>query len=164
MSINRHIKSYGGCREPFRVTCANACYRQLATNFTNRPPKSMPLDDQKRTVPVPQVTTDDVERVIRRDFPEELIQHVQGALDEYDTRFPERPRVQLAVLKLSAGSAEKVRENVALANSDYRDVLAPAEYPGFWKLGFTGTALLTEPERKELVDSDWRQYEIWLNK
>ena len=41
----------------------------------------------------------------------------------------ERERVQLAILKLSAGSEEKVREYVAVAKRDYRDVLFWAEYP-----------------------------------
>ena len=35
----------------------------------------------------------------------------------------ERERVQLDILKLSVGSEEKVREYVAVAKRDYRDVL-----------------------------------------
>jgi len=35
----------------------------------------------------------------------------------------ERERVQVAILKLSAGSEAKVREYVAVAKRDYRDVL-----------------------------------------
>jgi hypothetical protein len=41
----------------------------------------------------------------------------------------ERERVQVAILKLSAGSEEEVREYVAVAKRDYRDVLFWAEYP-----------------------------------
>jgi hypothetical protein len=41
----------------------------------------------------------------------------------------ERERVQVAILKLSAGSEEKVREYLAVAKRDYRDVLFWAEYP-----------------------------------
>ena len=41
----------------------------------------------------------------------------------------ERERVQVAILKLSAGSEAKVREYVAVAKRDYRDVLFWAEYP-----------------------------------
>ena len=41
----------------------------------------------------------------------------------------ERERVQVAILKLSAGSEAKVREYVAAARRDYRDVLFWAEYP-----------------------------------
>lgn len=41
----------------------------------------------------------------------------------------ERERVQLAILKLSAASEDKVREYMAVAKRDYRDVLFWAEYP-----------------------------------
>lgn len=46
----------------------------------------------------------------------------------------ERERVQVAILKLSAGSEEKVREHLAVAKRDYRDVLFWAEYPEESKL------------------------------
>ena len=46
----------------------------------------------------------------------------------------ERERVQVAILKLSAGSEEKIREYVAVAKRDYRDVLFWAEYPEESKL------------------------------
>ena len=41
----------------------------------------------------------------------------------------ERERVQLAILKLSGGSEEKLREFVAVAKRDSRDVLFWAENP-----------------------------------
>jgi len=41
----------------------------------------------------------------------------------------ERERVQLDILKLSTGSEEKVRDYVAVAKRDYRDVVFWAEYP-----------------------------------
>jgi hypothetical protein len=41
----------------------------------------------------------------------------------------ERERVQLDIVKLSAGSEAKVREYVVVAKRDYRDVLFWAEYP-----------------------------------
>jgi hypothetical protein len=41
----------------------------------------------------------------------------------------ERERVQLAILKLSEGKEEKLREYVGVAKRDYRDVLFWAEYP-----------------------------------
>ena len=52
-------------------------------------------------------------------------------LDSYGVKSyeRERERVQLDILKLSVGSEEKVREYVAVAKRDYRDVLFWAEYP-----------------------------------
>jgi len=56
---------------------------------------------------------------------------VLGLLDSYGVEpyERERERVQVAILKLSAGSEEKVCEYVAVAKRDYRDVLFWAEYP-----------------------------------
>ncbi len=52
-------------------------------------------------------------------------------LDSYgvDPHERERERVQLDIVKLSAGSEAKMREYVAVAKRDYRDVLFWAEYP-----------------------------------
>lgn len=41
----------------------------------------------------------------------------------------EGPRVQVAVIKLSEGSLARLRRYIADARTDYRDVLAWAEYP-----------------------------------
>jgi hypothetical protein len=111
--------------------------------------------------PVPRVTEEDVLRVIRRDFPSEAPEGVLEALSEYAwDREPHR--VHLAILKLSAGSLEKVQENVRVANTDYRDVLAAAEYPRFMEVGFTGVERMTETEVEEMQAADWRDYQAWL--
>jgi hypothetical protein len=56
---------------------------------------------------------------------------VETLLAAYGTQPHEREveRVRLAILKLSAGSAKKVREYVAIAKKDYRDVLFWADHP-----------------------------------
>ena len=46
-------------------------------------------------------------------------------------------RVRLAVLKLAEGDLDKLERNTMLAQQDYRDVLAAAEYPntiGAWNI------------------------------
>ena len=53
----------------------------------------------------------------------------------------ERERVQLAILKLGEGNEKKLREFVAVARRDYRDVLFWAEYPE--------EAKLDTPEKRE---------------
>jgi len=64
-------------------------------------------------------------------FPKESWACVLELLDSYgiESYERERERVQLDILKLSAGKEEKVREYVAVAKRDYRDVLFWAEYP-----------------------------------
>ena len=76
-------------------------------------------------------TRDDVEEAARAAFPKRAWSRVLELLDTYGTASYEREieRVQLAILKLSAGSEAKLSEYVAVAKRDYRDVLFIAEYP-----------------------------------
>jgi len=64
----------------------------------------------------------------------------------------ERERVQLAILKLSGGSEEKLREFVAVAKRDYRDVLFWAEHPD--------KARLDTPEKRERVRKMFEKFGI----
>ena len=74
---------------------------------------------------------DEVVAVVRKTFPESAHARVLELLDTYgvESYERERERVQLAILKLSDGNEEKLREFVAVAKRDYRDVLFWAEYP-----------------------------------
>ena len=76
-------------------------------------------------------THDEVVAVVQKTFPESNWENVIQLLDEYGVEpyERERERVQLAILKLSGGSEEKLREFLAVAKRDYRDVLFWAEYP-----------------------------------
>ena len=109
--------------------------------------------------PVPAVTSSDVERVVRRDFPNEQFDVTIALLKE--SREP--VRVQLAALKLANGSLEKLRTHIEVAKRDYRDVLAAAEYPSYFKIGFR-VRELPDDERRQIIDSDCGQYEEWLRK
>src|SRR5436305_11751023 len=79
---------------------------------------------------------DEVIAVVQRTFPESAQDRVLALLDTYgvESYERERERVQLAILKLSEGNEEKLREFVAVAKRDYRDVLFWAEYPEVAKL------------------------------
>ena len=80
--------------------------------------------------PVPEVSRDDVERIVARDFSADQVEMVKTILAEYAEVNPKRSyRVQLAVLKLAGGNIEKVRSNIETAKRDLRDVIAYAEYP-----------------------------------
>jgi hypothetical protein len=74
-------------------------------------------------------------------------------------------RVQLALLKLSAGSLDELSTVTAVAKTDYRDVLAWAEYPEQSRAAWSFHPNLSEAERRELRDMrarDRAQYEAWL--
>jgi hypothetical protein len=115
--------------------------------------------------PTPTVTNADVERVVRRDFPAERVPEVLAMLDEYGTETWQREphRVRLAALKLAAGSIERLRYQVEGAKRDYRDVLAPAEYPGYSKRMFR-IRDLPQDEQQRIIDDDWKQYQDWLTR
>ncbi|SRR5713226_4782526 len=74
---------------------------------------------------------DEVVASVQAAFPKSSWARVLELLDSYgvESYERERERVQLDILKLSAGSEEKVREYVAVAKREHRDVLFWAEYP-----------------------------------
>ena len=115
--------------------------------------------------PVPQVTEADIDRILRRDFASSQIAEALAILAEYGTQpwHREPARVQLAALKLADGSIEKLRSAVDQAKRDYRNVLAPAEYPKFSHYGFRAVRLRSR-ERQEIYTDDWQQYQLWLKK
>ena len=113
--------------------------------------------------PVPVVTPNDVERVVRRDFSNGQFDAVMALLNDCRIGSGESARVQLAALKLTEGSREKLRAYLESAKLDYRDVLVAAEYPDYSKMGFKVREMPSEDQRR-IVDSDRAQYERWLRK
>src|SRR5581483_7665962 len=113
--------------------------------------------------PVPRVTAADIERVVRRDFPEAQVADVLAMLAEYGTEIwhKERERVRLAALKLVNGDVGKLRSTIDRAKLDYRDVLAPAEYPKFMQEGMRFRRLRSR-DREVIYTDDWQQYERWF--
>lgn len=68
-------------------------------------------------------------------------------------------RVQVAVLKLSDGQPDRLRQMLTHAMNDYRDVLAWAQYPAQTVSPVTG---LTTAQKTELIVADKGQYLAWL--
>lgn len=112
--------------------------------------------------PVPKVNRIDLERIVRREFSGSDYDAIMTILNEYgrDDWQRESVRVQLAVLKLAQGDLNKVRSYIELAKCDYRDVLAPAEYPGYIET----VSKLSVQEKKKIIEEDWQQYVLWLKK
>ena len=96
-------------------------------------------------------------------FPAEWRDIVLAELDRYPGDSAEgRARVQLAVLKGANGDVEKVAEWIDVALRDFRDVIAPTEYPRQTALGFVGTDALSAAEREEVIRRDREQWLEWL--
>ena len=97
---------------------------------------------------------DEVVAVVQKTFAETSCSRVLELLDTYGVESYEREqeRVQLAILKLSEGNEEKLREFVAVAKRDYRDVLFWAEYPE--------ESRLDTPEKRERVRKMFERFGI----
>jgi tRNA A58 N-methylase Trm61 len=97
---------------------------------------------------------EEVAAVVQKTFPEDTQARVLELLDTYgvESYERERERVHLAILKLSEGNEEKLREFVAVAKRDYRDVLFWAENPD--------EAKLDTPEKRERIRKMFEQFGI----
>jgi hypothetical protein len=116
--------------------------------------------------PIPKVTSNDVERIVRRDYSETQFDSVMAVLKGYEESASGRrecPRVQLAALKLANGQLEALRTHINTAVQDLRDVLGPAEYPVYTEKG-ASRGQLPDPEAQRIIDSDWKQCEDWLRR
>jgi hypothetical protein len=114
---------------------------------------------------VPDVSEQDVIRVVQRDFGPDQYDAVMTILNEYGTEDWQHGchRVRLAVLKLAHGDLAAVRSQIEVAKCDYRDVLAYAEYPDYMKM-VPPSERIAEADRQKIIHSDWNQYETWLKK
>ena len=108
----------------------------------------------------PDVTRDDVLRVIARDFPDD-VDAVVSLFAAVTCPLIGVDRLHLAHLKLSAGSLPTLRES--LTAPDSRDVVSSAEYPAYSKRGWSAVDKMSPDEVRSIVDNDWHQYESWLN-
>lgn len=112
----------------------------------------------------PLVSRDDVQRVVRRDFPAAEFSAALTVLGEYSSNIggeAGEARVQLAALRLALGDLTELRRHIAAARQDYRDVLAAAEYPEA-SIRWSAMDSLPDKERQKIYDSDWDQYQEWL--
>jgi hypothetical protein len=115
--------------------------------------------------PVPKVSDDDVTRIALWDFGEALASQALSILREFgqqDWNQSEIPRVRLAILKLANGDLKELSRHAQTAIQDFRDVLAPAEYPRWTaEIGFDDAPKDIE---RSVIKDDWKQYREWLER
>ena len=117
--------------------------------------------------PVPNVSEDDVRRIVQRDFPPEQIDPAMSVLREYGVKKceGEHARVYLAALKLANGSLEKLKREIEAANRDFRDIIAAAEYPRYFRAAsMVSMNGASRREKERIIAEDWQQYECWLRR
>ena len=113
---------------------------------------------------MPRVSRKKVLEIIAHYWPDADPDEITIILDGYGLASSEqgRDRVQLAILKLCEGQMERLPELVRMAKTDYRDVLAYAEYPEEMKLGFIEMRKLSPEEARAVRQRDRDQYLSWL--
>ena len=102
-----------------------------------------------------------LEALVARLFSPEAQAEAARVLAQYGTQPHEREeiRVRVAALKLSEGSLERLRDLIAHARRDYRDVLGWAEYPEEMR---SLTWRLPRAEQVRIRAADRGQYLAWL--
>ena len=112
---------------------------------------------------IANISENDIDRLVKRDFQPEEVVEILKLLSLYQSEtLNGKNRVYASILKLSNGNISKVRNYIEMANNDYRDVIALAEYPNYSEYAFNEDLL--EDKLKQLINSDYIQYEIWFNK
>jgi hypothetical protein len=116
--------------------------------------------------PVPKVSEIDVVRIVQRDFAEKDRPEILRLLATYGTQSwhgeGDHSRVRLAILKLAGGNPKLVVDWLKEASCDFRDVLAPAEYPEYER--FIGINHVSQEEEDAIIARDWQQYQDWLTR
>ena len=101
---------------------------------------------------------------IQRYWPEIDPGEILNLIDQYGTEEHEKEikRVQLAILKLSGGERSHLPKLVDIAKTDYRDVLAYAEYPEEIRASIEEMRKMSIDEVAAMRHRDRQQYLNWL--
>ena len=110
---------------------------------------------------VPEVGHEDVERILRRDFPVEAQDELRQLIEVVEVG--EKDRVVLACMKNAAGDVQELKGNLAEASGYYREIIGEAEYPNYLKKMFR-IDRLSEDEKAKIIEKDKIQYLKWLTR
>src|SRR5262245_44295789 len=108
----------------------------------------------------PDATEEDVERIVRRDYPANLHDTIRDLIQKVDCW--EKTRVIVACLKNGGGDFKKLEGELANASGWWREILGEAEYPNYTKVMFRIDRLPPE-EKERIVEKDKAQYLAWFH-
>ena len=106
-----------------------------------------------------EVSDSDIERILRRDYPEADLPELRALIRDVNVR--EKPRVIAACLKIAGGSTQRLRKELVDVPGYYREILSGAEYPMATK-NWSSIDRLSDSERQRIYDKDWEQYQLWF--
>jgi len=102
----------------------------------------------------PNITTEDVERILKREFTEDLHSEIRSLINGVTVH--ERLRIIIACFKNANKDFTKLANELENANGYWRETISDAEYPKIKK-----ASNLTEYEINKKMKN---QYLEWLNK
>ncbi|SRR5260221_14307568 len=111
--------------------------------------------------PIAKVDDKTLERIIHREFGDHASE-VKQKLKVVTSDTPKgKRRISAAIIKLTDKDINAIDNFIEISNNDFRDVLARAEYPRCFDLGFDD---VKENKMKQIYFADWKGYSNWLNK
>jgi hypothetical protein len=114
--------------------------------------------------PTLKCTVKDLERILQRDYEPANRQLAKLMLDQYirSEGSHEPIRVAIDCLKMAIGNIEELKNAIALAMIDYRDVISNAEYPNISRHRPAGK--FSSETAQGIMKKDWEQLMEWFNK
>ncbi|MBS1773468.1 MAG: hypothetical protein JST82_11470 [Bacteroidetes bacterium] len=111
------------------------------------------------------VNDNDIDRIIKRDFPKFIPSEIINILSLYISESNKgKNRVYASIIKLSNGDIELLKKYVDVAKNDDRDVLAQAEYPQYSEYLWAFFDSPKGQKKEDILSADWTQYQDWFNK
>lgn len=108
--------------------------------------------------PIPEVTREDMLRLIKRDFAPEHWRSVEKRLKRF--RDGKSYRLPAAILRLAAGDLKQLDDSIVTAKLDYREALTAAEYRQYGTLSYDAS----EEAKHEAIEKDWADYLAWFDR
>ena len=102
-----------------------------------------------------------LERIIFREFDNRASEVKQKLKRVVISKPKNKCRVSAAIIKLADKDINAIDKFIEVSNNDFRDVLARAEYPRCFDLGF---GKLAKNRMRQIYSADWKDYSNWLKK
>jgi hypothetical protein len=111
--------------------------------------------------PSAKINNQTLERLIRREFDSREVE-INQKFQQINSNIPgSKNRLSAAILKLANRDFDRIDYYINICNNDFRDVVAPAEYPGYSRVAFDEIA---KWKKRQIYLSDWKEYSNWLRK
>ena len=108
----------------------------------------------------PKYSDEELESLIRREFPEETKQ-VKVLIPSLNDHFINGNRIKAAIIKLSEGKISELAKRIEQAKQDPRDVVGYAEFPRQMACSRAELSRMDSGRLNSLKMADWKEYNEW---